>query len=117
MTPEQFKTWRKGLFKSRDAAAEALGISASTVRLYEDGVRRDNGQPVEIPPHIKMACYSISSADWCRREIEGQQRQLDLMEGGIMRTSTNGQDTTAESIKACRTKIEELRSLLAGLGL
>jgi DNA-binding transcriptional regulator YiaG len=60
MTPEQFKTWRKGLFKSREAAAEALGISASTVRLYEDGVRRDNGQAVEIPKVVELACCELT---------------------------------------------------------
>lgn len=60
MTPLEFKEWRKGLFKSRDAAAAALGISTSTVRLYEDGVRRDNGQPVEIPKVVELACCELT---------------------------------------------------------
>ncbi len=60
MTPEQFKDWRKLMgFRSRAAAAEALGISASSVELYEVGVRRDNGDKVVIPAHIEQSCERL----------------------------------------------------------
>jgi transcriptional regulator with XRE-family HTH domain len=62
MTPEQFKEWRKAAgFRSRESAAEALGISASTVALYETGVRRDNGHPVDIPLLVEMACAAFDA--------------------------------------------------------
>jgi hypothetical protein len=46
-------------FRSREAAAEPLGLSTSTIELYETGVRRDNGQAVEIPISIELACLAL----------------------------------------------------------
>ena len=61
MTPGQFKDWRKRFFKSQRAAAEALGISASSVILYEAGKRRDDNEtPVEIPKVVALACSAIA---------------------------------------------------------
>ncbi|WP_109317229.1 helix-turn-helix domain-containing protein [Pseudovibrio ascidiaceicola] len=61
MTPEEFKQWRAALgFKSREAAANALGVSSETIRLYEMGHRRDDpSRAVEIPKHIALACSAI----------------------------------------------------------
>lgn len=68
MTPEQFKTWRKGLGLTQQGAADALGLSKDGVRLYETGVRRDTGAPVEIPKYIELACCEVS-----RRVHAGEQ--------------------------------------------
>lgn len=60
MTPEQFKEWRMAMgFRSREAAAQALDISSSTVELYETGKRRDNGLPVTIPFIVELACIAL----------------------------------------------------------
>ncbi|SFK99576.1 hypothetical protein SAMN04488518_113129 [Pseudovibrio ascidiaceicola] len=63
MTPEEFKYWRTASgFKSRDAAAAALGVSSETIRLYELGHRRDDpSRAVEIPKHIALACTAIEA--------------------------------------------------------
>ncbi|WP_068318932.1 helix-turn-helix domain-containing protein [Polycladidibacter hongkongensis] len=63
MTPESFKNWRKESgFKSRTQAAEALGVSPETIRLYETGTRRDDpSRKVEIPLHIALACAAITA--------------------------------------------------------
>ncbi|MGH0004087.1 helix-turn-helix domain-containing protein [Pseudovibrio ascidiaceicola] len=63
MTPEQFKKWRKGMgYKSRDAAAEALGVSAGTIANYETGVRRDDPERVvEIPRTVILACAALEA--------------------------------------------------------
>jgi predicted transcriptional regulator len=61
MTPGQFKDWRKRFFKSQRAAAEALGISASSVILYEAGKRRDATEtPVEVPKVVALACSAVA---------------------------------------------------------
>lgn len=62
MTSDDFRLWRKRWFKSRDAAAAALGRSVSTIRLYEDGRRRDTGEAVEIPETVALACAAITAA-------------------------------------------------------
>ncbi|KZL18161.1 hypothetical protein PsAD37_03916 [Pseudovibrio sp. Ad37] len=63
MTPESFKAWRKANgFRSRRAAAEALGISEGSVLNYETGHRReDPTRLVVIPRHIALACAAISA--------------------------------------------------------
>jgi hypothetical protein len=62
MTPEQFKDWREAMgFRSRAAAAEALGLAPGTIVQYEEGVRRDNGNEVEIPQTVEMACRLLES--------------------------------------------------------
>ena len=60
MTPEQFKRWRKDMrLPSRKLAAEILGVSASTIELYETGFRRDTREPVRIPDDIAEACERL----------------------------------------------------------
>lgn len=56
MTPDQFKQWRKSLRWSKARAAKELGISVSSISLYEHGTRFDNGAPVEIPKTVELAC-------------------------------------------------------------
>jgi len=59
MTPEDFKAWRNGLGYSQKEAAEALGVSYGTVFNYETGKRREDGQPVEIPRTVALACSAL----------------------------------------------------------
>lgn len=66
LTPEQFKLRRKALFRSQQAAAAAMGLSVETVGLYEIGVRRDTGKPVEIPLVVELALCELE-----RRAAEG----------------------------------------------
>lgn len=61
MTADQFRSWRKGLGLTQAAAAAALGVSKSSVELYEAGKRRDDGRLVEIPRHIALACAAITA--------------------------------------------------------
>jgi hypothetical protein len=55
---------------------------------------------------------------WCQRERASLQRQLELMEAGIMRTGEHRagsppRDTTTESIDRVRRSIAELDEILA----
>lgn len=71
MTPEQFKAWRKHLRLTQAAAAEALGISPSSIVLYERGSRIDDGRPVEIPKTVELACAALALGV---RSYEGPQQ-------------------------------------------
>lgn len=59
MTAEDFKAWREQLGLSQIKAAKVLGLSRSTVNLYELGNRWDEGRPVEIPRVVALACAAI----------------------------------------------------------
>lgn len=61
MTPTQFKSWRQHMRLSKVRAAEALGISASSVDLYERGHTRNQPvRPVVIPSTIALACAALA---------------------------------------------------------
>ena len=53
-----FKRWRKGQKMSQQQAADALGLKRRVVQYYEKGER--DGEPVEIPKTVRLACYAIS---------------------------------------------------------
>ncbi len=78
MTSEEFKNWRKeNGFRSREAAAKALGISVGSVLNYEIGHRReDPTRLVEIPLNIALACAAISA----KLEPAGEREQADIWE-------------------------------------
>jgi transcriptional regulator with XRE-family HTH domain len=58
MTPEQFRTWRKGLgLKQRDAA-ERLGLKKRMIQYYEKGKR--DGKEVVIPKTVRLACAALA---------------------------------------------------------
>lgn len=61
MTPAEFRVWRTGMGFSQTAAAAALGISKSSVELYELGHRKDDGRPVIIPRTVALACAAIAA--------------------------------------------------------
>ena len=63
MTPEDFRQWRSAMGMTQQQAAGMLGLSKSTIELYESGKRRDNDQPVEIPRVVALACAAL------RREV------------------------------------------------
>jgi predicted transcriptional regulator len=57
--PGDFKRWRKGLKLSQQEAADVLGLKRRVVQYYEKGER--DGEPVEIPKSVRLACYAIST--------------------------------------------------------
>lgn len=59
MTPDDFKAWRSVMGFNQIQAAEALGLSKSSIELYEKGTRRDDGRPVEIPLTVALACSAL----------------------------------------------------------
>ena len=64
MTPQQFKAWRKRLGLSQLAAGKALGISISTVILYEHGKRYEANRdyrPVVIPKTVRLAMIAVAA--------------------------------------------------------
>ena len=59
MHPKAFRRWRKSLGMSQKDAAAALGLKRRVVQYYEKGERQ--GDPIEIPKPVRLACYALSS--------------------------------------------------------
>ena len=59
MTPDDFKAWRAAMGFNQIEAAKALGLSKSSIELYEKGRRRDDGRPVEIPLTVALSCTAL----------------------------------------------------------
>lgn len=59
ITPQQFIAWRKKLGLSQSAVARKLGISASSVWVYESGKRKEGN--VKIPLLVALGMSAISS--------------------------------------------------------
>lgn len=62
MTPEEFRAWRKRLDLTQQAAAKALGVSHSTVQLYEGSWTPPEGRTGDIPKTIRLAMAAIEAA-------------------------------------------------------
>lgn len=60
MTPQQLIAWRERLGLNQIAAAKAIGVSPSMLRLYEHGKRYDDGRPVVIPKTVALACAAVA---------------------------------------------------------
>ena len=58
MSPAAFKRWRKSLKMSQKDAAQALGLKRRILQYYEKGER--DGEPVEIPKTVRLACYALT---------------------------------------------------------
>ena len=58
MSAAAFKKWRKTLKLSQKEAAQALGLKRRALQYYEKGVR--DGDPVEIPKTVRLACYALA---------------------------------------------------------
>lgn len=59
MTPQEFRDWRVAMGFTQQEAADELGVSKSTVELYESGRRRDTKEPVVIPKMVELACAAL----------------------------------------------------------
>ena len=59
LTSDQFKEWRMKRGMSQDACARCIGISKSTVALYEIGKRREG--VVVIPYTVALAMNCIEN--------------------------------------------------------
>jgi len=59
MTSEEFRRWRALMGLTQQQAADALGMSKSTIENYEAGKRRDVDQAVEIPKVVALACAAL----------------------------------------------------------
>ena len=60
MLPKELKDWRLRMGLTQEAAADELGVSLTTMELYERGSRRDSDQPVTIPRSIELACAALA---------------------------------------------------------
>ncbi len=59
MTSQEFRDWRVAMGFTQQEAADELGISKSTIELYESGKRRDTKEPVVIPKMVELACAAL----------------------------------------------------------
>lgn len=59
MTAQEFKLWRDRLGWTQRRAADALGLSLSTVKNYELGRRRGEEEPSAVPRVVELACRFI----------------------------------------------------------
>jgi DNA-binding XRE family transcriptional regulator len=55
-----FRAVRQRLGYSIRGWADALGLSRSTVELYERGTRKDDDRPVEIPRTVWLAVAALA---------------------------------------------------------
>ena len=80
MTAEDFKAWREHMGLSQVKAAEALGISKSSVENYERGARPEDGRPVLIPRPVALACSALSRGldEWRANELAASAGVLGL---------------------------------------
>lgn len=60
MLPKDLKAWRVRMGLTQEGAAEELGVSVTTMELYERGIRRDSDQPVTIPRSVELACAALT---------------------------------------------------------
>lgn len=60
MNNVEFRKWREQLGLTQKQAGDALGLSTTTVELYERGSRRDTNEPVSIPDPVELACLGLS---------------------------------------------------------
>jgi len=60
MTSEQFKAWRKHMGFSQTEAGASLGLSKSTIEMYDSGLRKADKTPIDIPKAVELACAAIA---------------------------------------------------------
>jgi transcriptional regulator with XRE-family HTH domain len=110
MGPTEFRSWRERLELSQQAAADVLGMSKSSIELYERGSRRDDGRSVLIPTTVALACGFLEQ----RARL---QRQIKMFDTGKlwMREARRGEmvDTTAEHVATLRRWISDLDNALS----
>ena len=110
MTRAEFKSWRERLELSQQQAADALGMSKSSIELYERGSRRDDGRSVQIPTTVALACGYLE-------ERTRLQEQIEKFETGKlwMREERGGKmvDATAEHLAMLRRWVSDLDTALS----
>ena len=79
MTPADFKRWRRALGLSQKQAAHTLGLKRRIIQYYEKGLR--NGQRVEIPLSVRLACYALSKgvADYHGPDHRAEKLKIDKL--------------------------------------
>ncbi len=61
MTRQQLLAFRKSKNWNLEKAANEIGISTASLRIYEKGERKDRDKPVVIPKPIAWACAAINA--------------------------------------------------------
>ena len=61
MTNQEFRDWRKAHGWTQTEAAHQLGISMSSIVIYERGDRNDPPRIVQIPKYIELACEALTA--------------------------------------------------------
>ncbi|MBB3267735.1 hypothetical protein FHW79_005400 [Azospirillum sp. OGB3] len=60
MTPEAFNDWMDAMgYRTREEAAEALGLSVDSIKHYKTGRRSSDGKPVVYPLTLALACSAL----------------------------------------------------------
>jgi hypothetical protein len=94
---------------SQQAAANVLGLSKSSIELYERGSRRDDGRAGEIPVTVQLSCKYLA-------QQARLQQQLEALESGRMtmrEAQGNGLvDVTKEWAQQIRVWISDLDATL-----
>ena len=105
MTAAEFKCWRERLGLSQQAAAVALGLSKSSIELYERGARRDDARPVDIPVTVELSCKYLAQQARLRH-------QLTMLESGKL---TMREDKGRGLVDVTQEWAEQLRTWLSDL--
>jgi transcriptional regulator with XRE-family HTH domain len=112
MTSVEFKSWRERLGLSQQAAAKVLGLSKSSIELYEHGSRRDDSRPVDIPTTVELSCKYLAQQARLRQ-------QLEKLESGKMTMRENQGtgliDITEEWAQQIRIWLSDLDAALAAI--
>jgi len=109
VTSEDFKSWRKEMGLSQQAAADVLDMSKGSVELYERGSRRDDGREVIIPTTVHLSCKYLQQSQQRERlrnqQLERLRKHLAKCESGEWRTRG---DEMVEWIEELKTWISDL---------
>lgn len=61
MTPAELAAWRAHMGYSQRAAADALGVTASTYQQWERGASFRTGAPLQPDKRTALACAAIAA--------------------------------------------------------
>lgn len=61
MTPEHFRAWRDRMKMTQSQAAEALGVSLSSIQLYEGTWTPTGGRKGEISKTVRLAMAALEA--------------------------------------------------------
>jgi transcriptional regulator with XRE-family HTH domain len=89
MTSDEFRQWRSAMGLTQLQAAGMLGLSKSTIELYESGKRRDNDQLVEIPKVVALACAALRRENGDDPSLEARLQQWHVAAANKYRNLLN----------------------------